>query len=111
VIATDVGGIRDIITEEVGILVQPEDPKALGTAMARLASDCQLRRRMGDAARRKYEQLFTPRAVMPVLIDCYERSMNYSRPAANGRRRSSVQLSHPWCDADGDKGEFTRRAT
>jgi glycosyltransferase involved in cell wall biosynthesis len=95
VIATNVGGIADVVSEEVGILVQPEDIKALGRAMARLASDPQLRKRMGLAARKKYEELFTPHAVLPMLIDFYERSVNGAFAKSNGSRQR-IEVRHPW---------------
>jgi glycosyltransferase involved in cell wall biosynthesis len=89
IIATAVGGIPDLVDESVGILVPPSDTKALGQAMTKLAGDAELRRKMGTAARRSYEKLFTSRAVLPLLTDFYER---LTRPdqvrSANGH--------HPW---------------
>src|SRR5215203_3024672 len=71
IIATAVGGIPDLVDENVGILVSPGDLKALGDAIATLASDAELRSKMGHAARRAYEQLFTPEAVLPLLTSFY----------------------------------------
>jgi glycosyltransferase involved in cell wall biosynthesis len=52
VVASRVAGIPDVMTDGVdGILVPPNDPAALAAAMARLAADPALRRRLGDAAR------------------------------------------------------------
>lgn len=102
VIATDVGGTADIVTEEVGIVVPADDSKALGAAMARLAGDSELRRALGNNARSKFEQLFTPRAVLPVLIDFYERAVNQSRFSGNGQTQRSIQESHPWFPASAE---------
>ena len=54
VIATDVGGTREIFTAEANAarLVPPDDPAALVAAMAELLEDERLRRRMGAAATR-----------------------------------------------------------
>lgn len=101
VIATDVGGTADIVTEEVGIVVPTDDSKALGAAMARLAGDPALRRAMGRAARNKFEQLFTARAVLPVLIDFYEGAVSKNGHAENGSERRSIQASHPWFQTSG----------
>lgn len=101
IIATNVGGIPDVVSEEVGILVPPNDAKALGAAMSRLAGDAELRRRMGLAARKQYEQLFTPGAVLPLLIDLYERvidrhSHRNNGAGNNGSRKPPKDIRHPW---------------
>jgi len=72
VIATTVGGIPDLVNDDVGILVPPNNQEALGAAMSRLANDPELRARMGRAARKNYEQTFTPQAVLPLLVDFYQ---------------------------------------
>ena len=101
IIATAVGGIPDVVSEEVGILVPPNDVKALASAMSLLAGDADLRQRMGIAARRKYEQLFTPPVVVPMLLDLYERvtdkhsTQNGSNGSNNGERPRAT-LDHPW---------------
>lgn len=90
IVATNVGGIPDLVDESVGMLVPPGDPDALGEAMTRLAVDEELRRKMGLAARRKYEKLFTSHAVLPLLTDFY------MRLAANGHVQPASNGSHPW---------------
>lgn len=96
VIATTVGGLPDLISDEIGILVPPGDVEALAEAMYRLALDAALRQRMGSAARQRYEELFDPALVLPLILDTYRRvaaaNGNHSTPAApNGNG-----LSHPW---------------
>ena len=90
VVATNVGGIPDLVDESVGILVPPGDPQALGEAMTRLAVEPELRQAMGTAARLKYEKLFTSHAVLPLLTDFYARltTRDHVPPAMNG--------NHPW---------------
>jgi glycosyltransferase involved in cell wall biosynthesis len=52
VVATDIRGAREEVIEgETGFLVPVRDPAALGTALARLATDPALRARMGAAGR------------------------------------------------------------
>jgi glycosyltransferase involved in cell wall biosynthesis len=59
VIGTPVAGIPELIEDEVtGLLVEPRDAIALSGAIARLATDEQLRVRMGAAGRRRVEDLF-----------------------------------------------------
>lgn len=51
IIATDVGGTGEIITNDVsGLLVQPHEPKSLETALGRLLSDASSRERFGRIA-------------------------------------------------------------
>jgi phosphatidyl-myo-inositol dimannoside synthase len=51
-LATSVGGIPDaVIDGETGLLVQPEDPMALATALERLHGDSSLRTRLAAGAR------------------------------------------------------------
>lgn len=50
-VATDVGGVSDVVTPESGRLVPPGDEHGLGVALAELAGDDELRARMGESAR------------------------------------------------------------
>ena len=93
VISSAVGGVPDLVTRESGILVPPGDPKALASAMMLLASDHQLRKRMGREARARYEKLFSPEVVVPMLMDTYQRTATRS---VNGNGRHSSP--HPWTE-------------
>lgn len=56
VIATRVGGNAEVVDDGVtGVLVAPERPEELATAIVRLANDRNELRRMGEAARRAWE--------------------------------------------------------
>lgn len=60
VIATDVGGVPEVVTPEVnGILVPAESSHALATAMIRLGGDQELRRVFGIQARECVAQRFS----------------------------------------------------
>lgn len=55
VVATDAGGIPDLVTHEVeGLLVPPADAMALASALERVLADRELAERMGAAARVRY---------------------------------------------------------
>ena len=73
VIASAVGGIPDTVAPEMAILVPPGDTHALAEAMTELATNPMRRGAMGRAARARYEQLHSPRAVLPILTGVYER--------------------------------------
>jgi glycosyltransferase involved in cell wall biosynthesis len=73
VVASAVGGLRDLVVDdETGILVPPGDVEALRNALERLLHDPALRRRLGEAGRRRaLEQLSWDRAVRSI-VDAYE---------------------------------------
>lgn len=96
IIATDVGGVADIVTEEIGVLVPSGDTKALEDAMAQLAGNLELCRSMGIAARKKYEQLFTSPAVLPVLTDFYEKVIGNGHAQKRQQAGESSRVEHPW---------------
>lgn len=59
-IATDIAGNNEVISqEENGLLVQPDDHNDLAAAMAFLATDGGLRRRLGQAAVRTVEERYS----------------------------------------------------
>jgi glycosyltransferase involved in cell wall biosynthesis len=59
VVSTPVGAIPELVDDGVnGILVPPGDAAALADAIDRLLADAPLRRRLGEAARRKIEERF-----------------------------------------------------
>lgn len=51
-VATDVGGVHEVVGEDTGILVPPDDATALAGAIAEMAGDAARRERCGGAARR-----------------------------------------------------------
>src|SRR5205814_631956 len=69
VIASEVGGIPDLIGDDAGIRVAPGDTAALAEAMLRLTNDPELRRQMGTAAQERYQKLFSPKVVLPLMLD------------------------------------------
>jgi trehalose synthase len=59
VVASRIGGIQDQITDgESGLLVDPHDLRAFGTALVRLVEDRQLAGRIGGAARSRVRDAF-----------------------------------------------------
>ncbi len=59
VVATDVGGNRDVLEHaRTGLLVPPNDPGRLAEAIAEMLADKSRRAVMGEAARRHVEQQF-----------------------------------------------------
>jgi glycosyltransferase involved in cell wall biosynthesis len=67
VVSTDVGGVRDIVTDGVsGFVVPPGDIEAVADRLALLARDVELRQRLGDAGRGVGARYSIPRLVSDV---------------------------------------------
>lgn len=71
VLATDVGGIPDIVGDAAGVLV-PTDPDALAAALTRLLADDVSRARMGAAGRARFLDRFEAVAWAGRLRALYE---------------------------------------
>jgi len=74
VIACNAGGVPEQIEHErTGVLVKPEDPAALASALVRVATDPEFRRRLGTAA--LGARVSTPRSAAARLESLYERTL------------------------------------
>ncbi len=58
-IASDVGGVREVLNADCGILIPPGDGQALRVAMQRLIDEPELAARLGAAARRRVVERFS----------------------------------------------------
>lgn len=73
VVATDVGGIPEVVLGGVtGLLVPPGDPEALASALAQLLDDPVRRREMGEAGRVVVEEKFDIRKIAAQAKGIYE---------------------------------------
>ena len=59
VIATPLGGSKELVTPETGVLVPPEDASSIANAIATLATDQEQLKAMGKVSRNRAEQLFS----------------------------------------------------
>ena len=60
VVASDIGGITDIVQhEQTGLLVPPGNESALGTALSRVLTDAALSQRLGAAGRKRLHDAFS----------------------------------------------------
>jgi len=83
VVATAVGGVPEIIENGVhGLLIPPDNPGALSTAILRLMKDEQLRERLGKAGRERVETRFNFSRLLASVKRIYEK-----RLSSSGRRQ------------------------
>ena len=59
VISTPLGGSKELVTRDTGLLVPPEDASAIADAIATLATERERLKAMGGASRNRAEQLFS----------------------------------------------------
>lgn len=79
-VVTSVGGSPEQVVEgETGMIVPPRDPRALGAAILRLASEPELRRRMGEAGRRRVAERFSLEAMLLAYDRLYRRLLEEGR--------------------------------
>jgi len=71
VVATNAGGLPDMVSPDGSILVQPGDAAALGQALLKVLSDPQLAKSMGDANRQRTLEYFTWPAILDRLENIY----------------------------------------
>jgi glycosyltransferase involved in cell wall biosynthesis len=72
VVATTVGGLPELIDHGgSGLLVPPDDPEALTTALCTLLDDPALRDEMGRNARQRVENRFSTERVLPEMLRVY----------------------------------------
>jgi glycosyltransferase involved in cell wall biosynthesis len=71
-VATAVGGVPEVIADgTTGILVPPEDPAAMGAALWRLVDTPAMGRAMGEAARKRYLEMFTEARMLEGTLAVY----------------------------------------
>ena len=80
-VATDVGGVADVVTDGTGLLVAPRDHDAVADAVVRLAEDAQLRARMGAAARDHVQFRYARERLVEDVTALYDELLATRRPA------------------------------
>ena len=94
VVSTRVGGIPDLIDDEVtGLLVAPGDPEALAAAITRLVTDEPLRLRLGAAARERARD-FSWQACTDRHVELYEVLLR-DHPRRRGGARRLIASPRP----------------
>ena len=66
-VATDIPGLNEVVTNKNGILVPAKDPAALASAIDKLAMDATLRQGLASQAKKDYENKFS----YPLFLENY----------------------------------------
>jgi glycosyltransferase involved in cell wall biosynthesis/GT2 family glycosyltransferase len=84
-IASDLGGPSEVVTDGVdGLLCPPDDPAALADRLRRLDADPELRMALGEAAAQRARD-FSAEALGPLVAACYDGVRSRHRGAARSR--------------------------
>ena len=82
VVASDIEGYRQVMTDETGISVPPGDPALVADAVVQLLADEPARCQAGDAARGLAEERYSWDGIGRRLVDAYERALGRMAVAA-----------------------------
>ena len=79
IVATNVGGIPELLTDDqTALLVPPRDPSRLAAALARLAEDAPLRDKLGAAAHRRALEEFHVTTMLARYQNLYARLLAHN---------------------------------
>ena len=80
VVASDVGGIGDLVLhEQTGLLVPPGDPEALAGAIARMAGDPVVAGRMALAGQKRMQTVFSPDRHTQRMLEAFDAAAGHRR--------------------------------
>jgi phosphatidylinositol alpha-mannosyltransferase len=82
VVASDIGGYREVIEPGTGVLVPPRDPDALADALVALLEDEERRRSIGIAARELAKERYSWDRIARRLVEIYEEVTGRTRTMA-----------------------------
>jgi len=82
IVATRVGGLPDVVSDDVGMLVTPRDTKALSDAMVQMC-DGVVREEFARFAQKRAEQ-FSWKRIFPQFLEVYERVLRPRITIATG---------------------------
>lgn len=74
IVATRTGAVPEMLGDTAEI-VKPGDVRGLANAMRKLMADGELRRSLGDAAKKRFEERFHPDRVMGEILEVYREAV------------------------------------
>ena len=79
IVATKVGGVPEVLTDECGILVDPHSLPSIVEAVVRLATEPRMREAMGSAGRAQVERNHSQTTLGPRLTGIYQRLLQRTK--------------------------------
>ena len=71
VIASDIGGLKEVICDGINGLLVPNSPEAIAAALRELTANPELARRLGSAGRKTVEERFTSEHMVSRTMEVY----------------------------------------
>jgi len=84
-VATDVGGVSEVVNEDTGILVPPNDPQALSDAIQTMATNPSRREEAGQEARRRALDRYGAARLISDIDSLYQELMEARRARGASR--------------------------
>lgn len=91
-VATNVGGVGDVVPQGTGLLVPRRRPTEFADAVKMLADDPEQRRRLGARARDHVQDRFAEARLIRDVEDLYERMVGDDRVPVRGYRRAAERV-------------------
>ena len=90
-VATMITGIPELIRDGIdGLLVMPSDDHALAQAIARLLDDSDLRRRLGEAGRRRVAEKYDLDKNVAHLAQLFEAHLGHGAGSVTGAAQGGI---------------------
>ena len=84
IIGTRTGAVPEILDNgRAGFIVPPGDVNALAQALRKLMADDELRRSLGGAAKKRFEERFNPDRVMGEILEVYREAIERAKERGN----------------------------
>jgi glycosyltransferase involved in cell wall biosynthesis len=72
IIVTDVGGVKEVLTEEEAIIIKKEEPQLLANAIEKLLFNEKLQEELGEKAYAKVSNHFSIKTFSKKMVSLYE---------------------------------------
>ena len=91
-VATDVGGVREIVDDgQTGLVVSPQSPEAMAARISQLLADDAFRHALGDNAGHKAKNCFSEEKVLREYAELYRRLARKPMPTIQEAATTSQQ--------------------